>query len=36
MVGSYCLLLTLPVVLLFFMLSGLLHWANAAASALFL
>ena len=35
MVGSYCLLLTLPVVLLFFMLSGLLHWANAAASALF-
>ena len=35
MVGSYCALLTLPVVLLFFMLSGLLHWANAAASALF-
>jgi NADH-quinone oxidoreductase subunit N len=36
MVGSYCLLLTLPVVLLFFMLSGLWHWATAAASALFL
>ncbi len=35
MVGSYCALLTLPVVLLFFMFSGLLHWANAAASALF-
>jgi hypothetical protein len=29
-------LLTLPVVLLFFMLSGLWHWATAAASALFL
>jgi NADH-quinone oxidoreductase subunit N len=35
MVGSYCALLTLPVVLLFFMLGGLLHWANVAASALF-
>lgn len=35
MAGSYCALLTLPVVVLFFMLSGLLEWANAAASALF-
>ena len=35
MAGSYCLLLTLPVVVLFFMFSGLLDWAHAAASALF-
>jgi NADH-quinone oxidoreductase subunit N len=35
MVGSYCALLTLPVVLLFFELGGLLEWAKAAASTLF-
>jgi NADH-quinone oxidoreductase subunit N len=35
MVGSYCVLLTLPVVALFFLLGGLLNWAHAAASALF-
>ena len=35
MVGSYCALLTLPVVLLFFMLNGLLLWADAAVRTLF-
>ena len=35
MAGSYCLLLTVPVVLLFFMFGGLLIWANVAALALF-
>jgi hypothetical protein len=35
MVGSYCGLLTLPVVVLFFELDGLLNWAKAAASTLF-
>jgi NADH:ubiquinone oxidoreductase subunit 2 (subunit N) len=35
MVGSYCLLLTVPVVALFFLLGGLLNWAHAAASGLF-
>jgi NADH-quinone oxidoreductase subunit N len=35
MVGSYCAMLTLPVVLLFFCLGSLLNWANAAASTLF-
>lgn len=35
MVGSYCALLTLPIVVLFFMLDKLLNWATAAASALF-
>jgi len=35
MLGSYCLLLTLPVVLLFFIPSGLLDLARAAASAFF-
>ena len=35
MVGSYCALLTVPVVALFFLLGGLLNWAHAAASALF-
>ena len=33
--GSYCALLTVPVVALFFLLGGLLNWANAAASTLF-
>jgi NADH-quinone oxidoreductase subunit N len=33
--GSYCALLTVPVVALFFLLDGLLNWANAAASTLF-
>lgn len=36
MAGLYCLSLTLPVVVLFFMLNGLLLWAKMAASALFL
>jgi NADH-quinone oxidoreductase subunit N len=36
MAGSYCLLLTSPVVLLFFFPNVLLSWAHAAASALFL
>jgi NADH-quinone oxidoreductase subunit N len=35
MVGSYCVLLTVPVVALFFLVGGLLNWAHAAASALF-
>jgi NADH:ubiquinone oxidoreductase subunit 2 (subunit N) len=35
MLGSYCLLLTLPVVLLFFIPSGLLRLAHAAADAFF-
>jgi NADH-quinone oxidoreductase subunit N len=35
MAGSYLLLLTIPVVYWFFMPSGLLDWARAAASALF-
>ncbi len=35
MVGSYCALLTLPVVALFFLLGGLWDWAKAAASMLF-
>jgi NADH-quinone oxidoreductase subunit N len=35
MVGSYCLLLTLPVVVLFFVVGGLLARANEAASNLF-
>lgn len=35
MVGSYCALLTAPVVVLFFFLSHLLNWAQAAASTLF-
>lgn len=35
MVGSYCAMLTFPVVALFFQLGGLLNWANAAASGLF-
>jgi NADH-quinone oxidoreductase subunit N len=34
-VGAYCALLTLPVALLLFFLSGLMNWANAAASSLF-
>ena len=34
-IGSYCLLLTFPLVLLFFLLSGLLRWANFAAFTLF-
>ena len=33
--GSYCALLTVPVVALFFLLGVLLNWANAAASTLF-
>jgi len=33
--GSYCALLTVPVVALFFLLGGLLNWASAAASTLF-
>jgi NADH-quinone oxidoreductase subunit N len=33
--GSYCALLTLPVVLWFFLPNGLLRWAHTAASALF-
>jgi hypothetical protein len=33
--GSYCALLTAPVVVLFFLLTGLWNWAMAAASALF-
>ncbi len=33
--GSYCALLTLAVVVLFFELGGLLNWGGAAASALF-
>jgi NADH-quinone oxidoreductase subunit N len=33
--GSYCALLTVPVVALFFLLGGLLNWAHAAASTLF-
>jgi hypothetical protein len=35
MAGSYCMCLTVPVVVLFFMISGLLTLANTAASALF-
>ncbi len=35
MVGSYCAVLTAPVVVLFFFPSGLLNWAHAAASNLF-
>lgn len=35
MIGSYCALLTFPVVALFFMLGGLLDWAGAAVSTLF-
>jgi NADH-quinone oxidoreductase subunit N len=35
MAGRYCLLLTLPMIVLFFMLSGLLNLANMAALALF-
>ncbi len=35
LVGSYCVLLTVPVVALFFLFGGLLNWANAAASAFF-
>lgn len=35
MVGSYCALLTIPVVALFFLFGGLLNWAHAAVSALF-
>ena len=35
MVGSYCALLTAPVVVLFFLWGGLLNWASAAASTLF-
>ena len=35
MVGSYCALLTLPVVVLFFWPRGLLTWAQLAVSALF-
>jgi len=35
LVGSYCALLTAPVVALFFLLDRLLYWANAAASSLF-
>jgi NADH-quinone oxidoreductase subunit N len=34
-IGSYCAVLTAPVVVLFFVPSGLLKWAQAAASALF-
>jgi NADH-quinone oxidoreductase subunit N len=35
MVGSYCALLTFPLVALFFFVGGLLNWAHAAADALF-
>jgi NADH-quinone oxidoreductase subunit N len=35
MIGSYCALLTAPVVVLFFLFGDLLVWAKAAASALF-
>jgi NADH-quinone oxidoreductase subunit N len=35
LVGSYCALLTVPVVVMFFLLDRLLYWANAAASSLF-
>ena len=35
MAGSYCAMLTLPVVLWFFLPNGLLRWAHTAASALF-
>jgi hypothetical protein len=35
MVGSYCALLTLPIVVLFFRFGDILNWAHAAASALF-
>jgi hypothetical protein len=34
MAGSYCMVLTIPVVALFFLVDGLLNWAHAAASAL--
>ncbi len=34
MAGSYCMVLTVPVVLLFFFAGGLLNWARAAASTL--
>jgi hypothetical protein len=33
--GAYCLLLTVPVVVLFFVPGGLVTWAQLAASALF-
>ncbi len=33
--GSYCAMLTVPVVALFFLLDRLLYWANAASSSLF-
>ncbi|MBU4272806.1 MAG: NADH-quinone oxidoreductase subunit N [Planctomycetes bacterium] len=35
LVGSYCALLTVPVVALFFLLGGVLYWARAAAHTLF-
>lgn len=35
LVGSYCAMLTVPVVALFFLLDRLLYWANAASSSLF-
>ncbi|MEN6405876.1 MAG: NADH-quinone oxidoreductase subunit N [Thermoguttaceae bacterium] len=35
LVGSYCALLTVPLVALFFLVGGLLNWAAAAASTLF-
>jgi hypothetical protein len=35
MIGSYCVMLTVPLVVLFFLLGGLLNWGGAAASALF-
>ena len=35
LVGSYCALLTVPVVAMFFLMDRLLYWANAAASNLF-
>ena len=34
MAGSYCMVLTIPVVLLFFFAGGLANWARAAASTL--
>jgi len=33
--GAYCLLLSIPLVALFFMFDGLLNWSRAAAAALF-
>jgi len=35
MAGSYCALLTAPLIVLFFLVGGLLNWAAAAASTLF-